>query len=134
MDYPSAALPVGLLIEPTADLRLPLPGPSDEQLQSFALWVDGKPIVQQRGPAPELVLPAAVLKAGQRVQWRLRYGDVETAGEVQVRPAREAGDLLRDITTPQADDLALAQAQALAQAGYRWDARSRLTALVAPAP
>lgn len=130
LDYPSAALPTGLLMEPTADLRLPLPGPTDDQLQSFTLWLDGRMLPRQAGPAAELLLPAAELKAGRRVQWQLRYAGVETAGEVRVTSASDAAALLRDIRSADPTELALLQAEALAAAGYRWDARERLAPLV----
>jgi hypothetical protein len=130
VDYPAGALPTGLLMEPDMDLRLPLPATVDDRLQSFALVIDGRLQHEQRGPAAELVLPAALLKAGRRVQWTLRYADVETTGELLVTTAQAVAEAFRDEPGADPTALPLRQAQALMAAGYGWDARSRLAALV----
>lgn len=135
-DYVSGALPAGLLAQPAADLVVPLGTAADPHLKSFVLRAAGRELHRQTGAQRQLVLPAAVLRAGTTVAWELEYGSERFTGEFSVEPA-PALEALRarheqaQAAEPDATLRALRVATALAQAGWRWDARALMAQALA---
>jgi hypothetical protein len=136
-DYVIAALPIGRLAQPTADLIVNLGPVPDANLGQFDVRVDGKQVHRQVGPQLALRLPFSSLKAGARVQWTLAYSGRRHEGEFSVEPAAALAALQQSLVTGSALDVdtdvaKLRLASGLMEAGFAWDARELIRAALSP--
>lgn len=127
-DYLVASLPTGRLAKPVSDLGVELGPTPDLNFSSFELLNSGKSVHRQSGPLQVIKLPAAVLKSGASLRWKLDYSGRKYEGSFTVEPASTLAllkqSLLQD-AQGDADVLVakLRVASGLSMEGYFWDAR-----------
>jgi hypothetical protein len=122
------ALPAGRLAQPLSDLIITLGPIADINLVFFELSNNGKVVHRQSGASRFIKLPAAQLKAGAKISWRLEYTGSKYAGTFTVEPTSDLDSLQQALikeTEGEADAflVKLRVAAGLNKERYLWDAR-----------
>lgn len=131
VEYLISSLPNGKVSEPANDLVLELSPAADQSLEAFELFVDGKSVFRQTGPAKTLRLPHSAMKPGSTVRWKLDYSGRRHGGQFTVEAqSRIQGFLDSAQATKDVGKDSIAQAlrvaTVLVQEGYEWDAREMI--------